>query len=795
MTSKTWSIPFSGNKIFWFVFLLTYSISSIAQTQLYHKVRIYHGETGFLNLQKLGIPVDHGVQKKNYWFETDLSNDDIQKLQQENIPYEILIEDIAEFYEKRQHQTHQRNTRNSSCENLEIFQTPANFVLGSMGGFYTYQEFLDQLDTMFLKYPNLISQKDTIDSFLSHELRPIYWLKISNNPTVDQNKPKILYNALHHAREAASLSQIIMYMYYLLENYGINEEVTYLVDHTEMYFVPMINPDGYYRNQTTNPNGGGMWRKNRRDNGDGTFGVDLNRNYGYAFAYDNNGSSPNTNSDTYRGPSAFSEPETQAIKWLCEHINFDVALNYHTYGDLLIYPWGHKASYYTPDSATFVDFAKILTVQNNYNYGTGDQTVGYVVNGDSDDWMYGEQATKNKILSFTPEAGNANDGFWPTISRIEPISKENIRQNLNLAHLVLNYGELTDLSSKTITEQKNFIPFSIKKHGLSPSVDFTVVLAAIHSGVTVNNASIDFINLNNEAQIDTFFLSFDNTVEIGQQLTFILSVDNGSYIRQDTLHKIYGNEVLLLDDNFSDMTQWSSSSWGITSDDYVSPSHSLTDSPLGNYPNNANNEIVLTNEIDLTNAVFGSIEYFAKWSIEPGYDYVQILASSNGGNSWLPLCGKYTKTGNANQDEGNPVYDGFQTNWVAESIDLTDFIGEKITIKLILKSDVWVNYDGFYIDDFTVKIIEKTNSIQNIHTLPKFNLYPNPTENNFSVVLTNIADALPTNLIITNLLGELVYSREIKTRSEISINQLPSGIYMVCVSNKNGSMVKKLVVK
>ena len=199
-------------------------------------------------------------------------------------------------------------------------------------------------------------------------------------------------------------------MYYLLENYGVNDEVTYLVNETEMYFVPCINPDGYIYNQINDPNGGGMWRKNRRDLGNGEFGVDLNRNYGHTWGYDNVGSSGNFSSQTYRR-CPFSEPETQNMRDFCEAHNFEIALNYHTYGDMLIYPWGYDYSIFTPDSAEFVEFAMLLTEDNRYIYGTGDQTVGYIVNGDSDDWMYGEQSTKQKIYSMTPEAGPYNYGF------------------------------------------------------------------------------------------------------------------------------------------------------------------------------------------------------------------------------------------------------------------------------------------------------------------------------------------------------------------------------------------------
>ena len=141
---------------------------------------------------------------------------------------------------------------------------------------------------------------------------------MSNNPSVDQPaKPQMLVTSLHHAREPGSLSAVIYYLSYLLENYSTDTHIKTIIDNTELYFVPCVNPDGYIYNITTYPGGGGMWRKNRRVNAGGSFGVDLNRNYGYNWGFDNVGSSPNGVSDTYRGASAFSEPETQAVRNFC----------------------------------------------------------------------------------------------------------------------------------------------------------------------------------------------------------------------------------------------------------------------------------------------------------------------------------------------------------------------------------------------------------------------------------------------------------------------------------------------
>ncbi|HNI44584.1 MAG TPA: M14 family metallopeptidase, partial [Chitinophagales bacterium] len=303
-----------------------------------------------------------------------------------------------------------------SCEETNVanpdYPVPANFQLGSMGGYFTYEEAMQRLDDLSNLYPDYVSSQAPIGDFLTHEQRRIYWLRVSDNPATDEaDEPEVLMTAVHHAREPGGLSQMIFFLYYLLENKDTNPEFKFLLDHTELYLVPILNPDGYIYNQTTNPNGGGFWRKNKRDNNnDGSFsenndGVDLNRNYGHFWGYDDNGSSPSPSSATYRGTEGFSEPETQAMKSFCEQHQFQIALNYHTYSNLLIYPWGHIPSFYTPDSALFVNLAKVMTYENNYIYGTGDQTVGYVTNGDSDDWMYGEQDTKNKILSMTPEVG------------------------------------------------------------------------------------------------------------------------------------------------------------------------------------------------------------------------------------------------------------------------------------------------------------------------------------------------------------------------------------------------------
>ena len=142
---------------------------------------------------------------------------------------------------------------------------------------------------------------------------------------VSQVADEVLYTGLTHAREPLSMMNLFYFVQLLCENYGTDPELTYLIDNREMWFIPVVNPDGYLYNESIQPNGGGMHRKNRRDTNcvDGTNrGVDLNRNYGYSWGANNTGSSPDPCSTTYRGTEEFSEPETAAVRDFVEDREF-----------------------------------------------------------------------------------------------------------------------------------------------------------------------------------------------------------------------------------------------------------------------------------------------------------------------------------------------------------------------------------------------------------------------------------------------------------------------------------------
>ncbi len=688
------------------------SFSLMAQEQ-YSRVKIYTDRAGLQQLAGLGVAVDHGQYKKDTWFIGEFSAAEIRTIETSGFRYEVLIEDvIAHYHRQNQEASRSGSSRSNHCPGSGVYPypTPAGFTLGSMGGYFTLDEMIEHLDTMAARFPDLITAKQAFTTDSSIEGRPVYWVRISDNPNQNETEPEMLYTALHHAREPASLSQLIFYMYYLLENYATDPEIQYLVDNTELYFVPCVNPDGYVYNEITNPNGGGLWRLNRRLNQGGTYGVDLNRNYGHEWAFDDIGSSPIEGDQTYRGTGPFSEPETSIIKQFCEDHNFLITLNYHTQGNLLIYPWGYIPALLTPDSSTFLEFARLMTRQNNYTYGTGDQTVGYVVNGDSDDWMYGEQTAKNKIFAMTPEVGPNHWFFWPPDTEIEGLCRDNVWQNLSAARLLTNYAVASIRSPEIVISRSSRLAVDLMRMGLTGNGNFTVLVEPLDTLLSFTDTARDFNAMTHlEIRPDSFAYTINPAVNSGEAVTFLVKVDNGSFVFTDTASLIYITGSVSLSDPGDDMGNWDNSSWNISTTVFHSPPSSFTDSPGGDYTPNQDSKLKLLDAFDLTGAVDAYLSFWARWEIEPNYDYVEVEASTDGQN-WQPLCGRYTSTGSQYQDPGEPVYHGYQTDWVKEQLSLKDFIGGPAWIRFKIVSDQAVEEDGFYFDD--LEVVKVASSLQ-----------------------------------------------------------------------------------
>ncbi|GGO50139.1 M14 family metallopeptidase [Streptomyces lasiicapitis] len=246
--------------------------------------------------------------------------------------------------------------------------------------------------------------------------KDILALKLSKGAkkSKDGSKPSTLYMSNQHAREWITPEMTRRLMHHYLDNYGKDKRVTKLVNSTELWFVLSANPDGY--DFTHAAGGDRQWRKNLRDiDGDGTTaagdGVDLNRNFAYKWGYDNEGSSPNASSETYRGTGPMSEPETKAIDRFQKRIGFTYGINYHSAAELILYGVGWQVATPTPDDVLYKSLAGTPEKPAVPGYHPQVSSELYTTNGEAD----GHAGNVNGISMFTPEMSTCQ-----TASNVDP---------------------------------------------------------------------------------------------------------------------------------------------------------------------------------------------------------------------------------------------------------------------------------------------------------------------------------------------------------------------------------------
>ena len=718
---------------------------------LYKEIKIYNNDlSDYSILNSLGVDVDH-IYRTNEYIQFVISQYDLDKLILENISYEIIHEDIEEFYKSRLIQNY----------------SSRDFNYGSMGGYYTFQEIEENIDELISFYPNIISEKISIG--LSLEGRNIWALKVSDNPNINESEPQALYTGLHHSREPMSYMNLFYFMHWLGENYNSDLLAQHLVDNRELWFIPAINPDGLVYNQTIAPDGGGMQRKNTRDSCSSTpIGVDLNRNYGYLWGYDNEGSSPDGCSETYRGTSPFSEPETQAVRDFVNQHNFKINFNYHSYSDLLIYPFGYEYENNAPqeDIDIFIEYGEDMVQYNGYTLGTGPDLL-YPVNGDACDWMYGEA----DIFSYTPEIGGNSDGFWPPTQRILPLAQENLYPNQVLA---LNAGSKYDVNISLDSESFNSndiypLFISIMNRGLTDSNGAVKVDIITSENIIFELDQFTLNELDSREYIDLGDISYfelSNQSSNGSIETITVNVyDNDYYYYSESIEILIGEPISYIFDDFESNSSWqigsstdlaSAGVWerAIPNPTYeddnqiVQPNEDHTD--FGNYcymtenstnPDNETQSDVDGGETTLFSPVFDLSMYeqalvsYWKWYTNnlgnnPGTDYWKVDVSNDEGLSWTSL---------ENTNLSNNFWK-FKQFLISDYVTLTDkmqfrFIAEDVF------NDGDVGSGGSLVeaalDDFRISIFENDNQC----TLGDIN----------QDTLVNVVDiVLLVNIIITD---------------------------------------------
>jgi hypothetical protein len=525
-------------------------------------------------------------------------------------------------------------------------QPGAQVLDANLGQYHTYAETESVLAALAGDFPSIASATVIGQSW---QARNITVLKISDNVATNESEPEILYMGCHHARELMSVEIPLRFAIYLLANYGVDPTVTGYVDNREIFIVPMVNPDGHYYVQL---NHGGSsnnwWRKNRRNNGDGSYGVDLNRNYGYEWGYDDFGSSPSPLSITYRGPSAFSEPETQAIRNFVQAHEFNVWLSYHSYGELLLYPWGYIPAF-TPDQETFALLGAELAAGTNYAVGNAALGTIYLTNGDSDDWAYGEIASKNKIFGFTPEVNSAaQGGFGPAETLIQPTF--DLLLNMNLA--VLEWGD----------NPYRVLP-SNPPHQYALQVPYGNAVTRV--SWTPNDPA-------------------DPNPVVSYEVEGCL------------------DPTPTIDTCTPSLSGWTSNGFFYTASGFTGAGYDA-----GNGNNLAN---TLVGGPFTVNAATDSIRFNLIYDLEASYDYGYVDVSTDG-VLWTPIPGNVTTNMNPTGLNRGNGFTGSSPGWVNAVFPLTAYIGQEIQVRIAHFTDGAVLETGFRIDNIEPVVVCASSEI------------------------------------------------------------------------------------
>jgi hypothetical protein len=290
----------------------------------------------------------------------------------------------------------------------------------------------------------------------------------------DGAKPSVLYSATQHAREWMATEMDRRLLHYYIDKYRARDEQTRaLLKGTELWFVPVLNPDGYQYTFDHER----LWRKNLRDNnGDGQItvgdGVDPNRNYPNHFNYDNEGSSSDLSSDTFRGASGGSEPETVAAKAFLDRMKFKFLVNYHTYGPWLLYPTGYQIGTATADDPIYYALSGNRDTPAIPGFVPGiSADILYVTNGELDGYAQDADGT----LGWTPELDEGCPGCGFVFPDDESLVQAEFVKNIPFALSVAKSAKDPDDPKSSLGTKTK--PFYLKsddpyKDGL-PTANFT----------------------------------------------------------------------------------------------------------------------------------------------------------------------------------------------------------------------------------------------------------------------------------------------------------------------------------
>jgi hypothetical protein len=588
---------------------------------------------------------------------------------------------------------------------LELLESTRNSD-NPLSQYYNIDEYISFMQNVANTYPAICQ---LVQYGTSIQGRPLYALKISDSVQVNEAEPEVKLIGSIHGDETVGYDMLIRTINLMCQSYGTDPRITSIVDNTELWISPLMNPDGYELGQRYN-----------------AAGVDLNRNFPMPTGITN----PDGN------PTAV---ENLAMISFSQAHNFAIGINFHGGALVLNYPWDYTYTL-SPDNDLVIDMSLTYSMHNSpmYNSDEFDQGITngaawYIITGSMQDWNYA--FTSN--IELTAEISNVKwpaastlDGYWDDnresiLSFIEYAQKgirgrvmSNATVPLAATIEVGSEGKVIHTDPTQGDYQRVLMPgtytVTAKAEGhlhqsvelvvpatgnvthdfwleAAQQVDFTGVVRDME-GYPIASASV-LINTSSPATTVTNAdgsFSFADIYEGNYQLQ-INAPGYAMYTSEIQLRAgdlgthavIVLGEGLFSDDFEADLSAWiTTGSWGRSE---VDGSWVLTDSPSGNYSSNQNRAVRLSSPISLVGVQNPSLSFRAKWDLEAGYDFVYVEGSSDGSN-WIEI-GSFT---------------GSQDTWANQVFTLSAFAGSPFHLRFRLRSDWSQNADGIYIDNVLI---------------------------------------------------------------------------------------------
>ncbi len=701
----------------------------------------------------------------------------------------------------------------------------------------THAQIGADLATLAATYPTLARTFTMGYSVLGREQ---WGIVISDDVNGTEAEPEVRLSASIHGDEPVDMVMLWNFAHYLLQNYGQPgfENVTDLVDNTEIHIIPLYNPDGYVAGSRYNDNS-----------------IDLNRNFPEPA-----GTHPTT--------------ELENLNFMAHASANHFVISQNGHGGALVanYPWDYT---YTraPDDAALIRLSLEYSTYNlpmyngSFPQGITNGADWYVVDGSLQDWSYhatGCIDVTMEVSSLKWPAASTLDGFWDD-------NRESLLHYVAAARCGINgvvTGSDTGLPlAATVTVTGNTKSVTTDpEHGdyykLLDSGSYQLTFSApgyldqVVSNVsttwgtpTVLDVVLDpvahgdvsgVVTAAGGAPVDALIEAYTLPLEQLYTTITVLAADGGAY----TASLPYGDyrlvatavdhaddvqdvtigaapaaadfslapvvtEDLLASDFESGMDGWSGA-WGLAGEGYASGA-SLTDSPGGSYASSINSIVAMSSGVDLTDVLTAELRFWAKWDIENSWDACFLEMSLDGGSSWSAMATAHTSgaSGQGSQTPaGTPCYDDVQSSWVQETIDLAAWIGQTdVRFRFRLATDSSVVRDGFYCDDFRITVTRTQGWVAPVPEAAAalaVAAYPNPfnpaTSVVFAVPRTGAVDVriydVQGRLVRTLEQGRLAAGQHRRVWDGCDESGLPagSGVYLALVRTGGERAMTKLML-